>query len=45
MELIATNQNIRTTLIQKGRERLKIFTWKNTAIDLMEVFKRTANSN
>ena len=45
MELISTNPNIRETLIQKGRERLKIFTWKNTVIDLLDVFKRTIHTN
>ena len=45
MELICTQPILRATLIEKGRERLKMFTWKNTANELVEVFKKTINAN
>jgi glycosyltransferase involved in cell wall biosynthesis len=45
MELICTEPAIRFSLIEKGRERLKLFTWQNTAKELLTVFKRTINTN
>ena len=45
MELICKEPALRFSLIEKGRERLKLFTWQNTAKELLVVFKRTINTN
>ncbi len=45
MELICTEPALRFSLIEKGKERLKLFTWHNTAKELLAVFKKTVNTN
>lgn len=36
---VLTDENLRDTLIQKGFERVKLFSWKKTAKEVLTVFK------
>jgi len=38
---VLTDKNLRMTLIQKGFERVKLFTWEKTARQIIEIFERT----
>ncbi|MEK6647250.1 MAG: glycosyltransferase family 1 protein [Candidatus Firestonebacteria bacterium] len=37
---VLTDANLRKTLIQNGLERVKLFTWENTAKEIMKVFEK-----
>ncbi len=43
MNLICNDEALRQDLIKKGANRLKYFSWDNTAEDLLKVFKKTIN--
>lgn len=43
METIFNDKNLRSELIQKGKERLKLFQWNKSAEDLWEVIERLGN--
>jgi len=43
LEKIAFDPELRTELIEKGRERRKIFTWQNSADNLWEVIEKVLN--
>ena len=40
---VLDNEHLRNELIAKGQERLKEFSWRKTAEQLVEIFKRVAN--
>jgi glycosyltransferase involved in cell wall biosynthesis len=44
IEYLLNNETAREVLIQKGQERLKHFSWENTAKELMSVFAKTISS-
>ncbi len=43
LEIITKDDALRNDLIEKGRERLKLFSWEDTVDDLFSVFKMTIN--
>lgn len=40
IKAVADNEGLRTDMINKGRERLRIFSWHNTALQLVELFRK-----
>jgi len=40
IKLAADDEILRSTLVQKGIERLQLFSWRNTALQLIEMFKK-----
>ncbi len=42
---VLDNDSLRQSLIEKGKMRVLNFSWKNTALQLAELFKRTANNS
>lgn len=40
MKMVLSDEKLRHDLIEKGRERLKMFTWDSTCRNLTEIFKR-----
>jgi glycosyltransferase involved in cell wall biosynthesis len=40
IKTVLDDVDLRKNIISKGRERLKLFSWKNTAMQLVEVFKK-----
>ncbi len=40
LELVLTDKEIRTRLVENGKERLKLFTWEKTAQSYLELFKK-----
>lgn len=40
IKTVLDNNILRKDMINKGQERLKLFSWQNTAIELIEVFKK-----
>jgi glycosyltransferase involved in cell wall biosynthesis len=40
---VLNDETLRNTMAAKGRERLKNFSWKKTAEELVEIFKQVAN--
>ena len=36
---VLTDSNLKTELIKKGKERIKQFSWKKTAVETLKVFK------
>lgn len=43
IKLLIDNPNKAQEMIQKGSERLKLFSWRNTALQLIKIFKETNN--
>lgn len=43
MEKIITDQDLRNMLISKGKQRITIFTWENTARQILEVLRCNLN--
>jgi len=42
LELVLTNKNVKNELIEKGFERVKLFTWKKCAQSTLDVYKKIA---
>jgi len=42
---VLDDEMLRDTMVTKGRERLKAFSWRKTAEQLVEIFKRVANNS
>ncbi|MDO3642696.1 glycosyltransferase family 1 protein [Mucilaginibacter sp. L3T2-6] len=42
INLVANDPELRSRMIDKGRQRLKLFSWQNTATQLINVFKKAA---
>jgi len=42
MKRLLVDQHLRDTLIKKGFERVKLFSWEKTAIEILEVYKQVA---
>jgi glycosyltransferase involved in cell wall biosynthesis len=40
IKTVLDDAELRKDMINKGQERLKLFSWENTAIKLIEVFKK-----
>lgn len=40
IKTVADNEGLRTDMINKGRERLRLFSWHNTALQLVELFRK-----
>lgn len=40
IKLAVEDETLRSTLIQKGAARLQLFSWQNTALQLIEIFKK-----
>jgi glycosyltransferase involved in cell wall biosynthesis len=43
IERIATDESLRSTLVDAGRERVEHFTWASTAAEMASVYRRAAN--
>jgi glycosyltransferase involved in cell wall biosynthesis len=43
IKTVLDDSNLQKKMINKGRDRLKYFSWHKTAVDLVEVFKKAAN--
>jgi len=42
---VLTDENLRNSLIQKGLERARLFTWEKTAQQILKVFEKVLNEN
>ncbi len=42
IQLVIDNPDLRNDLIKKGKERLAFFSWEKAALELLSVFKKTA---
>ncbi|MDB4926279.1 glycosyltransferase family 1 protein [Mucilaginibacter sp.] len=40
IKTVADNEDLRADMINKGRERLRFFSWHNTALQLVELFRK-----
>ncbi|MGY3213739.1 glycosyltransferase family 4 protein [Mucilaginibacter sp. HD30] len=45
MKQVLDDETLRNTMVDKGRKRLKVFSWSKTAERLVEIFKRVANNS